>query len=406
MAGLHLNVSKTVVVPLYNYVEETIRSPITLHSPDWGGVAIAGAAKYLGFYVGPGRRHMSWEGPLQKYINRAKLWGKQGLGMLLTIQAYQVYICSVLQFVAQLEPLHPEFEQMERKAVQALFPGPTAWIVPTMLKDAYSLHLPLPLVDMKAVSTAAKVRVLRWENRAEGGLHVLQRVRCLLDNPSEECGLNHWQWCQEWGRNSFFTYLRDADQEMREKLRSNPCADLRLQEKPAFQKKIARLCRSTTPGDACFHLRRRLDKWKLIILPGHRTERAVRILEVLKNHSTPRVQASFLRTVCNGWCTRSRYQGVGGCLFGCGRGEDKLAHFATCGVVSVMMHNGIHLPCPRGTGALDSFLCMDTTDEDTIVARCKGLYALYRLYNGIRHHAFIQNEFQDAFNRYLQEARA
>jgi len=97
---------------------------------------------------------------------------------------------------------------------------------------------------------------------------------------------------------------------------------------------------------------------------------------------------------------------VGDCLFLCGRGEDKLAHFATCGVVSVMMHNGIHLPCPRGTGALDSFLCMDTTDEDTIVARCKGLYALYRLYNGIRHHAFIQNEFQDAFNRYLQEARA
>ena len=32
VAGLHLNVSKTVVVPLYNYVEETIRSPITLHS--------------------------------------------------------------------------------------------------------------------------------------------------------------------------------------------------------------------------------------------------------------------------------------------------------------------------------------------------------------------------------------
>ena len=49
---------------------------------------------------------------------------------------------------------------------------------------------------------------------------------------------------------------------------------------------------------------------------------------------------------------------------------------------------------------------MDTTDEDTIVARCKGLYALYRLYNGIRHHVFIQAEFQDVFNRYLQEALA
>ena len=36
VAGLHLNIAKTVVVPLYNYVEEDIRSPITIHSPDWG----------------------------------------------------------------------------------------------------------------------------------------------------------------------------------------------------------------------------------------------------------------------------------------------------------------------------------------------------------------------------------
>ena len=49
---------------------------------------------------------------------------------------------------------------------------------------------------------------------------------------------------------------------------------------------------------------------------------------------------------------------------------------------------------------------MNSTDEDTIVARCKGLYALYRLHNGIRHHVFIQAEFQDVFNRYLQEALA
>ena len=275
-----------------------------------------------------------------------------------------------------------------------------------MLKDASYLHLPMPLMDMKAVSTAAKIRVLRWENRAEGGLQVVQRASRLLANPSDDCRAMHWEWCQEWGRNSFFTSLQDADREFREKVRSSPGADLRFQMRAGFQQRITRLCRSTTPGDACLHLRRRLDKWSLITLPGLRTQRVVRILEVLKNHSTPRVQASFLRTVCNGWCTRHRFQGLGGCPLGCGRGEDKLTHFATCRVVTEIMHEGIRLPCPRGTGALDSFLCMNSTDEDTIVARCKGLYALYRLYNGIRHHVFIQAEFQDVFNRYLQEALA
>jgi len=273
-----------------------------------------------------------------------------------------------------------------------------------MLKDASSLHLPLSLVDMRAVSVAAKIRVLRWENQGEGGLQCVQRAWQLLTDGAASVSLMHSSWCQKWGRNSFLIHLRNADRELRQKLRSSPGVDLRLQHKPEFQKRLTQFCRSTVPGDADHHLRRRLDKWNLNTLPGHRLQRARRNLEVLKRRSTPKVQASFLRTVCQGWCTRHCFQGSGGCLFGCGRGDDRLTHYAACGVVSEIMHNRIQLPCPRGAGALDSFLCMTLADEDTIVARCVGLYALYRLYNGIRHHAFCQSEFQDAFNRYFQEA--
>eukprot|EP00973_Karenia_brevis_P015136 2068664-Karenia_brevis.AAC.1 len=88
--------------------------------------------------------------------------------MLLTLQAYRVYVSSVLQFIAQLEPLPDDFADIERGAVQSLFPGPTAWIRPRCLKDADYIHLPGNLVDLSAVAQAAKIRVVRFENEQNG----------------------------------------------------------------------------------------------------------------------------------------------------------------------------------------------------------------------------------------------
>ena len=157
-------------------------------------------------------------------------------------------------------------------------------------------------------------------------------------------------------------------------------------------------------GDACKHLRRRLDRWALNILPGHRVQRALRVLEVLQRMTSPRVQASYLRTICDGWCTRRRFQSRGGCAFGCGRGEDSLSHFACCSVVAELFVNGIHLPGSRGPGALDVLLCM-TSAEEEVAARGVGLYALYRLYNSIRYNVFQRHEFQDAFSGFVREGR-
>ena len=47
--------------------------------------------------------------------------------------------------------------------------------------------------------------------------------------------------------------------------------------------------------------------------------------------------------------------------------------------------------------------CMNATDEEVIAARGRGLYALYRLYNGVRHRAFVPVEYQDAFSRFARE---
>ena len=143
--------------------------------------------------------------PLRKYLARAKQWGKLGLGMLLSLQAYKVYISLVLQFVAQLEPLPADFASAQRSAVHALLPGLTAWMVPSCLKDAAHFHFPAALLDRSATSVAAKVRVTRFDNAAQGGLRVHSRAASLLQDFSESCSLGHVAWCQIRGRCSFST---------------------------------------------------------------------------------------------------------------------------------------------------------------------------------------------------------
>ncbi len=135
-------------------------------------------------------------------------------------------------------------------------------------------------------------------------------------------------------------------------------------------------------------------------LPGHRPDRVRRVLAVLQRKATPRIQAAYLRTICDGWCTSHRFQGRGSCLFGCRSGQDKLEHYAGCNSVAQLFALGLDL---HGPFSLDSFLCMQDDQEDVIKARAAGIYVLHRLYNGLRYSRFTPQELQGAFNRYIIE---
>ena len=84
--------------------------------------------------------------------------------MLNTLDAYQVFICSVVLFVAQLGPLPPSVNDIEGKACQSLFPGPKGWFSVDALKDLKALHFPKCLVDVRSTAVAARARVARFEN--------------------------------------------------------------------------------------------------------------------------------------------------------------------------------------------------------------------------------------------------
>ena len=331
VAGLHLNICKTVLVPIFRFDESEVRAVVCSGAPDWGGVCIASLAKYLGFYVGPGEGDSFWKEPLRKFSDRARQWGKLGLGMLLSLQAYQVYISSVLQFVAQLEPLPADFANVERSAIQALFPGFTAWMVPSCLRHAARFHFPVTLEDLSATSLAAKVRVVRFDNTAQGGLLVHSRAARLLHHFSVSCSLEQVSWCQGWGSCSFFYHLVDADDQFTSKLQTGQAAGVDVSQREGFQHQFTLLFRTTDVGAAKLHFRRRLDRWATLgTLPGCRTAPVCRVLEVLGRTTSPKVQAAYLRTFCDGWCTRRKFQGHAACAFGCGAGFNGLEHYARC----------------------------------------------------------------------------
>ena len=146
-------------------------------APGWGGLGIAKAAKYLGVYVGPGREQLSWQAPMAKYLERARLWSTMGLGVMLTMQAYQVYIASVLLFLGQLEELPADFGLHERRACMHLFPGPKDWITAGCLKELRTLGFPRELKDVQSSVQASKARVVRFED--EGRLRIRERARTL-----------------------------------------------------------------------------------------------------------------------------------------------------------------------------------------------------------------------------------
>ena len=65
ISGLALNMTKTFLIPLFPFAEADLHSCIVAAAPSWGAIAIKLSAKYLGFYVGPGRGNLSWLAPLQ-----------------------------------------------------------------------------------------------------------------------------------------------------------------------------------------------------------------------------------------------------------------------------------------------------------------------------------------------------
>ena len=123
------------------------------------------------------------------------------------------------------------------------------------------------------------------------------------------------------------------------------------------------------------------------VLPRVAADRAVRLLRRLPTLVPPRVWAAVYRSFMGAWCTASRIQRRGLCLFGCrdflGGALDRRGHYLTCPVLERFGRRRLRLRPPHNpadrTEAMLGISSWQTSDDE-VARRALLLAAAYRVH--------------------------
>ena len=366
ISGLRLHHGKTVWVPLTLQDEAAVRSDLQQQVRNWGDFSIRRYATYLGFCMGPDRGDRSWVKAVAKFQERALLWRRIGCGPFNTILAYRIYIIPVLSFLVQLLSPPSNWDDIERNVCKTLFRGPWCWTSPCMLRNLRTLGFQAELPNLYDIANAAKCRVFYWENADQGGLDVARRHAELERTVSDSSCLHRLARWRDWVDTNVLANLARARAMLQRAARSRSLSvpallrgsSPREVERKDWQK-TAQLHLRPDERELFFRqLLRHLDHFPLLLLPGRRVDRAVRLLRGLARDVPPRVWFATFRALCNGWVTRSRFGESGTCIFGCGHHQDSLQHYAACPVVVDFARRKLGLPRAPLADRLDTFLAL------------------------------------------------
>ena len=353
--------------------------------------------------------------------------GKINPGVLNNMMAYRVYIAPVLSFISQLDPLPTTFGAGGGKVCEMLFPGGRGWMTPGCLKNLKALSFPTELPDLHRCALAAKDRVHKFENALQGGLKISAQIRRFGDLGASGDNLIRGTRFPEWFNNLIIFNLIAAYAEFAGEER------IGLAETPSIlgHEELPEQCRDEWQAQAFErislfmqtaahqHLRRRLDRWNIPTLEGHRCNRAMASLETLIKQVPPRVLAVVIRALCNGWITGRCFQHSGHCVFACSHGGDSIEHYALCPEFHAPWWKHFCISRPPIAHCLEDFLCIkpctntlpglilikgDALFKHAVTLRALSLYALYHTIGAVRHRVIASRDAQDAFARYVVES--
>ena len=161
ISGLDLNVSKTVLIPLWQFSnDKNVQSLVKEHCPAWGGIPIATRGKYLGFIIGPGVGRESWIKPLYKFKQRAAQWAARSLGLAMYALVYNIYIVTVLEYVSQVLDVDDEVQEVVAQTLRRIAPGPGNWAKQEDLENLTEFGLLHEFWDIDCTARAAKLRIV------------------------------------------------------------------------------------------------------------------------------------------------------------------------------------------------------------------------------------------------------
>jgi len=405
--NLHLNLSKTVVIPLF-FPGELQRATawIEAHVPSSRGMKIEDRATYLGIELGPGAGRAGWEAPTRKFRERSFLWKDKGMGIFYSIRAYKIFCVSILQFYLQFYGCDRGQKDAECRALLDIFKGPGNWILP---KDIWALHaqmgFPMEIPSIAILSLASKLRMYITEPfLRQTDWH--REISYLLNQWGEDDmrleELTHpWK---EWLTEGVVSQVYLAKYYLQEKLGITTertlarCRELHPHvEGPLLhrylQKVICNMCWAKEPS-ILPRVREKMARWKLNGVEGEDfladrvlADRFLKNITFIFRELCPRVGASYFSILWNRCTTSRRFQRAGCCVL-CRNPSswDSVEHYAFCPVVSEI---GVKLfrlpPALNGLRARDqrrAFFCLkrEPSPEDLMIMALF-LHVIYCLQN-------------------------
>ena len=330
--------------------------------------------------VGPGKGDLSWQNALSKAAARLGQWSWGTLGLYFATQVWNIFILSMLGFVAQLEAPPEDVDDHMNKFIRKAAYGPGNWFRTedvTHLKRAFGF--PGEFKNMRTLADAAMLRTAWQEDRWNGGLQVLARAAAIRAARRDTEFIDREFLWSSWYRKAIVQQMEDLIRRARRDfgISQRSIADqitasaprpwerrISLEVDKTFQKCVHQTLLRKDQYDAEGRVRSNLARFGL--LDRRQAARVLRRLCRLGQSVPPRVWAASFGVLWNRWATARRRQRLSSqCLLGCSDGADSIEHYGRCPQVYKFARERLGIRC-RFAPPWEYWLLAATDDSDNL----------------------------------------
>ena len=365
LAGLKIKMSKCTIVPLERWsdaLEASVKTWLRANLPDWLGMCVAPASKYLGTFLGTVVGNSVWHLPIAKWSARVSAIASSRAPPTIAAHLYNKFAAPVLSYVSQLSFPPKELLTKEAHALsRILHVPPNSFSLSDLMSLRHwgSVHFQSLFVSCVASLLRAALLTITTSEHSYETLHA-----AAVDNLPFARVLSGHLWPSHWDSPALACVLRDA----RLGFPSRP----NLREFTPGIVERARLLISSDVGEEPLKIQRMLsDELRSKIfpdsipsllrrrLPLYCAGFDISLLNIDQLRSfleslSPAWAHSVLKTWANAWTTSTRMHEATRreCLFGCADASDALSHYVVCPSLWASSGSDFHLSqCVCSTAA-------------------------------------------------------
>ena len=354
--GMHLNIRKCVIIPLWDRGVFDTRRFVIDEVPELREISVRLAAKYLGNFIGPEADILRWISQLEKYRARVFQVRSGHGGFFGLLRRYKGLCLSLFSFLCQFCPPPGDVLRTEKWAGQVLTRGPWNAIPTDALMEICDLGFSKEFPSLERLGRASALRVVLTSRGFRASL------RFATSEPLDDLSVRLLPKERDWHGRTSVLFLRDVEDTL---VHIPPLlGDVGRRQ---LQSKITSLLREGL-GVRCTDLiRKRSRRW---LEGGYIFGGFGNVVQMFTDniHRTCKLVPdnlafSVLRYFCNGLPTSRRFQSdTRDCDF-CGlERADGIEHFLVCESIALFRARTFQYGCVPW----DLLFVLPSTDKELI----------------------------------------